>query len=95
IWSSFLSVQVNGNEVFTTKVPLRGHKRRDVPQGMTANLRRGRNAVKVTAEDERRRDFLIAVVRTVPRKPRELVRAILQLGSSGAEASLERVRSLL
>eukprot|EP00439_Symbiodinium_sp_Y106_P049056 s701_g6.t1 len=63
-WPSFLSLEVNGKEVFATKVPLRGHKRRDVPQSLSASLQRGTNSVEVTAEDERRRDYLLAVVRT-------------------------------
>lgn len=65
VWPSFFSIEVNGHEalgaliftaaqVFTTKVPLRGHKRRDLPQSLSANLRRGVNIVEVTAEDERR-----------------------------------------
>lgn len=72
VWPSFLSVEVNGHEVFTTKVPLRGHKRRDVPQSLSANLRRGSNTVEITAEDERRRDYMLAVVRTFPVRPKDL-----------------------
>ncbi|CAJ1394559.1 unnamed protein product [Effrenium voratum] len=78
VWPSFLSIEVNGHEVFTTKVPLRGHKRRDVPQGLSASLRRGINTLEVTAEDERRRDFLLAVVRTLPLKPCELATAVVE-----------------
>ncbi|CAK9109648.1 unnamed protein product [Durusdinium trenchii] len=92
VWPSFLSIEVNGHEVFTTKVPLRGHKRRDLPQSLSANLRRGTNAVEVTAEDERRRDFLLAVVRTLPLKPRDLSRSIPE---ETYQDCMQRIQALL
>eukprot|EP00434_Breviolum_minutum_P041268 symbB.v1.2.036710.t1/scaffold5234.1/size29521/1 len=92
VWPSFLSVEVNGHEVFTTKVPLRGHKRRDVPQSLSANLRRGANTVEITAEDERRRDYMLAVVRTFPLRPKDLAPLVPE---DGYQECLQRVQVLL
>ncbi|CAE7869176.1 pli1, partial [Symbiodinium necroappetens] len=91
-WPSFLSLLVNGKEVFATKVPLRGHKRRDVPQSLSASLRRGTNSVEVTAEDERRRDYLLAVVRTLPLKPQDLAEGVQ---TAEYKECLERVQQIL
>merc|ERR1712137_808951 len=46
-WPRYLDLEVNSHKVVTVKPPLRGHKRRDVPQSISANLRRDENKVKL------------------------------------------------
>jgi len=91
-WPKFLSMEINGKDVLTVKAPLRGRKRRDVPLSISMNLRRGSNEFELTVEDEKLSEYVVAVVRVAPRKPRDMAKHVLR---TDADECLERVRELL
>lgn len=91
-WPRFLSLEVNGKDVLTVKAPVRRRVRRDVPLAISINLRQGQNEVELCVEDERREDYVLAVVRVSPRKPREMSKKVLR---GDAEECLARVQALL
>lgn len=71
-WPRSMEFWVNSSKVIRVKPPVRFHKRRDVPQNISAYLRRGDNELKLFFEDECLSDFVIGVVRTVSRPYRGL-----------------------
>jgi len=91
-WPDSLQLFVNGAEVITVKPPEEGHKRRDVPQDISASLKPDSNAFCVRMVDNLHSDFVLAVVLTLPRGIPELSAEVKQCGRS---AALARASSLL
>jgi len=91
-WPQSLRFVANGNEIFAVAPPEEGHKRRDVPQAISAGLKHGINSISVHIQDPRISDFVLAVVMTQPRGIPELSQ---QVSTCEESAALARVRALL
>jgi len=71
-WPRFMEFWVNSSKVLRVKPPVRFHKRRDVPQNVSAFLRQGDNEFKLVIDDECLSDYVIGVVRTFSKPHRGL-----------------------
>lgn len=91
-WPNCLQFVANGSEVFAVKPPEEGHKRRDVPQSVSASLKIGTNAITVHIADACISEFALAVVLTEPRGIPDLSSQVV---SCGEAAALARVQKLL
>merc|ERR1719262_980341 len=72
VWPKELRFVNNGNLVFEVRPPEEGHKRRDVPQQISAGLRSGANLVEITIKDDNVENFVFAILRTTSRSPKQL-----------------------
>ncbi|CAK0789117.1 unnamed protein product [Prorocentrum cordatum] len=63
-WPRTLRFVANGSEVFAVRPPEEGHKRRDVPVGVSAGLRPGPNSISVRVQDDPAGDFVLALAVT-------------------------------
>eukprot|EP00929_Paragymnodinium_shiwhaense_P076978 TRINITY_DN39617_c0_g1_i2.p1 TRINITY_DN39617_c0_g1~~TRINITY_DN39617_c0_g1_i2.p1 ORF type:complete len:529 (+),score=90.67 TRINITY_DN39617_c0_g1_i2:93-1679(+) len=91
-WPQSLHCAVNNVEVFSISPPEEGHKRRDVPQQLTAGLRPGKNVVRLKMVDPCITEFALAVVVCCP----QTVDALSGLvGRSSMQEAERRVRDLL
>eukprot|EP00928_Gymnodinium_smaydae_P013571 TRINITY_DN14945_c0_g1_i1.p1 TRINITY_DN14945_c0_g1~~TRINITY_DN14945_c0_g1_i1.p1 ORF type:complete len:661 (-),score=108.76 TRINITY_DN14945_c0_g1_i1:157-2085(-) len=91
-WPHSLDFIVNGSVAFAVKPPDEGHKRRDVPHSIAANLRLGTNTITLSAVDARLGDFVMAVVLCRPCPIEELR---LTLPTCSWETALVRVRDVM
>ncbi|CAE8587317.1 unnamed protein product, partial [Polarella glacialis] len=92
-WPHSLSFFVNGHVAFEIKAPKEGHKRREVPQRISASLKSGQNALKVSLKDGFSvQRFCMAIVRVKPQTPRELCKIVTPVGE---EACRQLVSQLL
>lgn len=74
VWPNSMLFCANNKEVFVIKPPEDGHKRRDVPQGISAGLKHGTNTISVRVSDEAVRppSLVLAIVLTRARELKEL-----------------------
>lgn len=71
-WPRTLCLHINDQKVLDIVPPEPGHRRRDVPQNISAHLRGGVNHFRVTIQDDYVQRFAFAVVRTTPQSPRQI-----------------------
>jgi len=91
-WPNSLSFKVNGRQAFSIKEPKPGHKRRDLPHRISANLKPGVNTFEVEVKDQNVQRYALALVRTSPLVPREMCKHVPCLG---VEDCKQRVKDLL
>jgi len=91
-WPNSLTFKVNGREAFVIKEGQAGHKRRDLPRRIAANLKPGVNVVEVAMKDENVQRYAIALVRTTPLPPREMCKHVR---CRAVEECKQRVKDLL
>eukprot|EP00930_Biecheleria_cincta_P065298 TRINITY_DN5105_c0_g2_i5.p1 TRINITY_DN5105_c0_g2~~TRINITY_DN5105_c0_g2_i5.p1 ORF type:complete len:611 (-),score=192.66 TRINITY_DN5105_c0_g2_i5:7-1749(-) len=76
-WPRALSVWVNGSNAFNIEPPKEGHKRRDVPQRISASLKSGINELKVFIKDGFTiQRYALALVRVKPQTQRQLFQSV-------------------
>merc|ERR1719352_455581 len=61
VWPRSLTFKVNGRQAFDVKEPSGGHKRRDAPHRVAANLRPGKNEFEVTLQDQNVQRYALAL----------------------------------
>jgi len=91
-WPSSMTVKVNGKSAFEIKEAKPGHKRRDLPHRISANLKPGVNAFEVSLKDTDVQKYALALVRTSPLGPREICKTVPCVG---VEDCKQRVTELL
>lgn len=91
-WPRTLKFTANGSEVFSVRPPEEGHKRRDVPQGVSAGLRPGLNSISVRVQDDFSDDFVLALAVTKQVDVTELRRRV---AASDPEESRRRAMAML
>lgn len=91
-WPHEMRFVNNGNLVFEVCAPEAGHKRRDVPQVISAGLRSGANLVELTISDDNAQSFAFAIVRTKPCTPQQL---FLEVPSIDKQAGQKRAKELM
>eukprot|EP00747_Dinoflagellata_sp_TGD_P213148 gnl/TRDRNA2_/TRDRNA2_86141_c0_seq2.p1 gnl/TRDRNA2_/TRDRNA2_86141_c0~~gnl/TRDRNA2_/TRDRNA2_86141_c0_seq2.p1 ORF type:complete len:398 (-),score=51.72 gnl/TRDRNA2_/TRDRNA2_86141_c0_seq2:17-1177(-) len=73
IWPLNLKFSANGAQVFTVVPPEEGHKRRDLPQSVTCDLRAGANQISIQMSGEQSLSgYALAILHTTPRSNPEL-----------------------
>lgn len=92
VWPNSLTLKVNGQEVFNVEPPEEGHKRRDVPQAVSAALAPGENRVCMDMQDTSLFSYAFALVLTDPRQASQLSREVRLCSFAEAQA---RVRAML
>eukprot|EP00927_Polykrikos_kofoidii_P040762 TRINITY_DN34789_c0_g1_i1.p1 TRINITY_DN34789_c0_g1~~TRINITY_DN34789_c0_g1_i1.p1 ORF type:complete len:884 (+),score=158.12 TRINITY_DN34789_c0_g1_i1:57-2708(+) len=91
-WTKSLAFKLNGRQAFKIQAPPPGHKRRDVPKRISAELKPGNNTVEVSVVDPCVQRYALAVVRTCPQLPRQLCKRVDVMNE---EKSKLRVHNLL
>lgn len=91
-WPTSFTCRVNGAAVVEINAPKAGHKRRDVPKVISAELHSGTNVVEVRLQDEDVRRFVFALCRSEPKSPATLIKEVVALPS---EKCRERIKELL
>lgn len=91
-WPNSLTFQVNDRKVFEITEGLAGHKRRDLPRTISAELKSGPNKIEVTVHDTNVQKYALAVVRSQAQTVRDLVKRV---PVKNAEESKQRVVDLL
>eukprot|EP00927_Polykrikos_kofoidii_P040178 TRINITY_DN34392_c0_g1_i1.p1 TRINITY_DN34392_c0_g1~~TRINITY_DN34392_c0_g1_i1.p1 ORF type:complete len:526 (-),score=69.42 TRINITY_DN34392_c0_g1_i1:93-1577(-) len=91
-WPRALTCYANDVPIIVVKPPEDGHKRRDVPQQVTMELKAGANRVRFVMEDDRIQDFALAVVLCYPRSVDELRSRVTVCRY---EAALTRVKNFV
>jgi hypothetical protein len=79
-WPNYFSFKVNGRPAFTIDAPKAGHKRRDLPHRISANLKPGVNVFEVTTKDQNVQNFALAVLRTRPQLPKDMCKHVRCIG---------------
>jgi len=92
VWPHEMRFENNGNLVFEVCAPEAGHKRRDVPQAISAGLRSGANLVEITIKDDNVQSFAFAIVRTKPCTPQQL---FLEVPSIDKQTGQKRAKELM
>jgi len=90
-WPTSLQFLANSNEVFCIKPPEEGHKRRDVPQNVSAGLKHGMNQVSIRMTDNRIQDFVLSVVLTCPRSIPDLCLKVPECREEAGRARICKV----
>merc|ERR1719491_466040 len=86
-WPETLVCNINDRKVFDVKLPLAGHKRRDVPRRISAELKTGANILEVSMQDMYVKRFALALIRTSPLTVRQMIQSVQVLSQ---EESKER-----
>lgn len=76
VWPNYLSFKVNGRQAFEIQEPKPGHKRRDLPQRISASIKPGLNRVEVFMKDPKVQTFALAVLRTTPQLPKDMCKQL-------------------
>lgn len=92
VWPKSLSFEINRQKSFEIKEPEPGHKRRDLPQNVSADLRPGENQIRVKLEDDHVTNFVLALVLTMPQTPECLS---LHVARERKSTCQQRIRDLL
>jgi hypothetical protein len=91
-WPHSMTVKVNSKPAFSIKEPKPGHKRRDLPHRVSANLKPGVNVFEVNLKDQDVQRYALALVRTAPLIPRDMCKSVTCLGMEDCK---QRVTELL
>lgn len=91
-WPNSLVCKVNGRNAFEIKPPAAGHKRRDVPVRISPELRSGANTLEVKMQDIYAKRFVLALVRTSPVLPKQMLKEVKVLSE---EQSKNKVTELI
>jgi len=91
-WPHAVTMLANGSEVFQVKPPEEGHKRRDVPQNISAGLKPGINSITMRFEGSQITAFAVGFLLT---KPCEIPMLRTQVRRADMTEAVHRVRSVI
>jgi len=91
VWPRAIHFFANGVEVFAVHPPEEGHKRRDVPEKISAGLKAGKNDIRVRMVDDDCVGFVMVVLLTNQESQESLAQQVSTCGKSEAQ---QRVRAL-
>lgn len=95
VWPRTLKFTANSKEVFRVVEPEEGHKRRDVPQIVSAGLAPGVNAVEIEMSDDQLGGFAFALVLTKPQELSQLTKEVKRAKLPEARTRVKAVLSKL
>eukprot|EP00438_Fugacium_kawagutii_P007630 Skav221471 [mRNA] locus=scaffold1700:444526:445758:+ [translate_table: standard] len=91
VWPRAIHFFANGTEVFAVHPPEEGHKRRDVPENISAGLKAGHNDIKVRMVDDDCVGFVMVLLLTTHESQEELAR---QVSTCERLAAQKRIQAL-
>jgi len=90
-WPATLICQVNGRKVFEIKPAAAGHKRRDIPKRISAELKSGPNVMEVKMSDVYVKRFVLALLRTVPQTVKQLLTKVAVPGEDDCKSRVSQI----
>lgn len=91
VWPRAIHFFANGVEVFAVHPPEDGHKRRDVPENISAGLKAGHNDIKVRMVDDDCVGFVLVVLLTSHESQEGLIK---QVSTCETKVAQQRIQAL-
>lgn len=92
VWPKSMTFNINNKPGFNIDPPAGGHKRRDVPKQISADLHSGLNVIEITVKDDYVQRFALAILRTQPQVPLQLCKRV---SCKSEEDSRQQIAELL